>query len=47
MQTLGTIQGKNTFSYVCNLGLKVGMADSGRNGKFIKFSSVSLCILKN
>lgn len=39
MQALGAMQDKNTFSYVCNLGLKVSRADSGRNGKFIKVSS--------
>lgn len=36
MQAFTATQDKNTFSYVCNLGLKVSRADSGRNGKFIK-----------
>lgn len=36
MQAFATRKDKNTFSYVCNLGLKVSRADSGRTGKFIK-----------
>lgn len=34
--TAKTMEDKNTFSYVCNLGLRVSRADSGRFGKFIK-----------
>lgn len=35
MQAFAAQQDKDTFSYVCNLGLKVSRADSGRNGNFI------------
>lgn len=37
MQAFAVIRDKNIFSYACNLGLKVSRADSGRNGKSIKF----------
>jgi hypothetical protein len=36
MQPFAVMQDKNTFCYVCNLGLKVSRPDSGRNRKSIK-----------
>lgn len=48
VQTFAVMQDKNTFSSVCNLGLKVSRADSGRNGKSITSSlSVPLCTVGN